>query len=44
MRKVLLAAGLEPASNSPAEMRDIIKTDYKKWGDLIKTLGLKPAQ
>ena len=43
-QKVLLAAGLEPAPNSPTEMRDIIKADYKKWGDLIKTQGLKSAQ
>jgi tripartite-type tricarboxylate transporter receptor subunit TctC len=43
-QKVLLAAGLEAAPNSPGEMRDIIKADYKKWGDLIKTLGLKSAQ
>jgi tripartite-type tricarboxylate transporter receptor subunit TctC len=40
-QKVLLAAGLEPAPNSPSEMRHIIETDYAKWGQLIKTLGLK---
>src|ERR1700733_8666887 len=40
-QKVLLAAGLEPATNSPSEMRSIIETDYKKWGELIKALGLK---
>ena len=40
-QKVLLAAGLEPAANSPGEMRHIIETDYAKWGQLIKTLGLK---
>jgi tripartite-type tricarboxylate transporter receptor subunit TctC len=40
-QKVLLAAGLEPAPNSPSEMRRIIETDYKKWGELIKALGLK---
>src|SRR5579862_5116265 len=40
-QKVLLAAGLEPAANSPSEMRRIIETDYAKWGQLIKTLGLK---
>jgi gas vesicle protein len=43
-QKVLLAAGLEAAPNSPDEMRGIIKADYKKWSDLIKTLGLKSAQ
>src|SRR5580704_6651668 len=40
-QKVLLAAGLEPATNSPSEMRRIIEADYKKWGELIKALGLK---
>jgi tripartite-type tricarboxylate transporter receptor subunit TctC len=40
-QKVLFAAGLEPATNSPSEMRHIIEADYKKWGQLIKALGLK---
>ncbi len=40
-QKVLLAAGLEPAPNSPSEMRRIIEADYAKWGQLIMALGLK---
>jgi tripartite-type tricarboxylate transporter receptor subunit TctC len=40
-QKVLLAAGLEPAPNSPSEMRHIVEADYAKWGQLIKALGLK---
>ena len=40
-QKVLLAAGLEPAPNSPSEMRRIVEADYAKWGELIKALGLK---
>jgi tripartite-type tricarboxylate transporter receptor subunit TctC len=40
-QKVLLAAGLEPAPNSPSEMRRIVEADDKKWGELIKALGLK---
>jgi tripartite-type tricarboxylate transporter receptor subunit TctC len=40
-QKVLFAAGLEPAPNSPSEMRRIIEADYDKWGQLIKALGLK---
>ena len=39
--KVLLAAGLEPSTNSPAEMRRVLAADYKKWGDLIAATGLK---
>ena len=41
VQKVLSAAGLEVAPNSPSEMRGIIEADYKKWGQLIKTLKLK---
>jgi tripartite-type tricarboxylate transporter receptor subunit TctC len=40
-RQLLMAAGLEPDPNSPSEMRRIIADDYKKWGDLIKAIGLK---
>ncbi len=40
-QKILLAAGLEPAPNSPAEMRRIIADDSAKWGELIKATGLK---
>ena len=40
-QRVLFAAGLEPATNSPSEMRRIIEADYKKWGQLIAASGLK---
>jgi len=40
-QRVLFAAGLEPATNSPTEMRRIIEADYKKWGQLIEASGLK---
>ena len=38
---VLSAAGLEADPSTPAEIRGIIAADYKKWGQLIKTLKLK---
>jgi tripartite-type tricarboxylate transporter receptor subunit TctC len=41
VQKVLSAGGLDAAPNSPSEMRGIIETDYKKWGQLIKATGLK---
>jgi tripartite-type tricarboxylate transporter receptor subunit TctC len=41
VQKVLATAGLEADPNSPAQMRGIIAADYKKWGQLIKTLNLK---
>jgi tripartite-type tricarboxylate transporter receptor subunit TctC len=40
-QKVLLAAGLEPAPNSPSEMRRIIEADHKRWGQLIQATGLR---
>src|SRR5262249_8444206 len=40
-QKVLLAAGLEPAPNSPSEMRRIIEADHKRWGQLIQVTGLR---
>jgi len=40
-QKVLLAAGLEPATNSSSEMRQLIAADYEKWGQLIRAAGLK---
>jgi len=40
-QKALFAAGLEPAPNSPSEMRRIIEADHKKWGQLIQATGLK---
>ncbi|HEY1614170.1 MAG TPA: tripartite tricarboxylate transporter substrate binding protein [Rhizomicrobium sp.] len=41
VQKVLSTAGLEADPSTPSEMRGIIEVDYKKWGQLIKTLGLK---
>jgi tripartite-type tricarboxylate transporter receptor subunit TctC len=41
VEKVLFATGLEPAPNSPSEMRRLIAADYEKWGQLIKATGLK---
>jgi tripartite-type tricarboxylate transporter receptor subunit TctC len=40
-QKTLLAAGLEPAPNSAAEMRGIIEDDSRKWGQMIRAMGVK---
>jgi tripartite-type tricarboxylate transporter receptor subunit TctC len=40
-QRILSAAGLDPAPNSPAEMRRIIAADLKTWGQLIQAAGLK---
>lgn len=36
-----LKAGLEPAPNSPDEMRRMMRTEYEKWGLVIQTAGIK---
>ena len=41
VQKVLSTAGLEADPSTPSEMRGIIAADYKKWGQLIKSLKLK---
>ena len=40
-KKVLLAAGLEPAPGGPDEMRRTIAAEYAMWGQLIAATGLK---
>lgn len=40
-QRVLSAAGLELSPSSPGEMRRIMEADSKKWGELIKAIGLK---
>jgi len=40
-KNVLVAAGLEPAPNSPSEMRRIIEADHRKRGQFIQATGLK---
>ena len=40
-QKALFAAGLEPAPNSPSEMRRLVDTDLKKWGEFIRSTNLK---
>jgi tripartite-type tricarboxylate transporter receptor subunit TctC len=40
-QRVLSAAGLDPVTNSPTEMRRIIAADLGKWGQLIQAAGLK---
>jgi tripartite-type tricarboxylate transporter receptor subunit TctC len=35
-------AGLEPKTNSSEEMTEIVKSDYARWGKVVKTVGIKP--
>ena len=36
--------GLEPTGYGPAELAKILRTDYDKWGPVIKASGFKPTQ
>ncbi|HEX2649478.1 MAG TPA: tripartite tricarboxylate transporter substrate binding protein [Burkholderiales bacterium] len=36
--------GLEPTGYGPAELGKIVRTDYDKWGPVIKASGFKPTQ
>jgi tripartite-type tricarboxylate transporter receptor subunit TctC len=36
--------GLEPTGYGPAELAKILRTDYDKWGPVIKASGFKPNQ
>ena len=36
--------GLEPTGYGPAELAKILRSDYDKWGPVIKASGFKPTQ
>jgi tripartite-type tricarboxylate transporter receptor subunit TctC len=38
--KHLVAIGLEPASSTPAEFHDMIRTELKRWTQVIKEAGI----
>lgn len=44
MRQRLEQMGLEPTGLGPAELAVILKTDYDKWGPVIRASGFKPTQ
>jgi tripartite-type tricarboxylate transporter receptor subunit TctC len=44
MRKRLEEMGLEPTGYGPADLAHILRTDYDKWGPVIKASGFKPTQ
>jgi tripartite-type tricarboxylate transporter receptor subunit TctC len=41
VRDVLSKAGLDAASSAPAELGNISKRDYTRWGNVIKRAGIK---
>jgi tripartite-type tricarboxylate transporter receptor subunit TctC len=43
LKKRLDVMGLEPTGLGPAELARILKSDYDKWGPVIKASGFKPG-
>ena len=43
MRQKIDAMGLEPTGTTPAELARIHRSDYDKWGPVIKASGFKPG-
>ena len=44
LRAKLEQMGLEPTGLGPQELAKILKTDYEKWGPVIRASGFKPGQ
>jgi tripartite-type tricarboxylate transporter receptor subunit TctC len=40
-RARLYAQGVEPVGGSPEEFKDFIAKEDKRWGEVIRTLGIK---
>jgi tripartite-type tricarboxylate transporter receptor subunit TctC len=39
---VLLAAGIEPLTGTPDELRAFVASETKKWADIVKAAGIQP--
>ena len=40
----LVAQGMEIVGSTPEQMHDVMRVDFKRWGDLIKTTGATAPQ
>jgi tripartite-type tricarboxylate transporter receptor subunit TctC len=38
----LLAAGIEPESSTPEELRGFVQAEIKKWAEIVKAAGIQP--
>jgi tripartite-type tricarboxylate transporter receptor subunit TctC len=38
----LLAAGIEPVTSTPDELRVFVVAETKKWADIVKVAGIQP--
>jgi tripartite-type tricarboxylate transporter receptor subunit TctC len=42
MRSALLDQGAEPVPNTPGELAAFVRSESRKWGQVIRTAGIKP--
>ena len=38
----LVALGVDPAPGTPEQLRDWVRSETKKWGDLARNAGIQP--
>ena len=38
----LLAAGIEPETGTPGELRAFVVAETKKWADIVRVAGIQP--
>jgi tripartite-type tricarboxylate transporter receptor subunit TctC len=41
VRRRIIEVGAEPATSTPAELRDFMQAEAKKWGDIIRETNIK---
>jgi tripartite-type tricarboxylate transporter receptor subunit TctC len=41
-QEALLAAGIEPVTSSPEELRAYVVSETRKWADIVKAAGMEP--
>jgi tripartite-type tricarboxylate transporter receptor subunit TctC len=42
VRDALLAAGIEPVTSSPEELRAYVAGETRKWADIVRAAGIQP--
>ena len=42
VRDALLAAGIEPVTSSPQELRAYVAAETRKWADIVRAAGIQP--
>ena len=42
VQEKLLAAGIEPESSTPEELKAFVPTEIKKWAEIVKAADIEP--